>query len=95
MYNYRSTILLLLPAFNLKIQEPWDFYLDGCSKLSNSYGIIIGGDLFGKLGMIMRNCWKYLKNNPEYIISDHKIPYEPEVFELKYLDDKYEHENQL
>ena len=44
MYNYCSTILLLLPAFNLKVQEPWDFYLDGCSKLSNSYGIIIGGD---------------------------------------------------
>jgi hypothetical protein len=41
-----------LPEFNLKKQISWKFHVDDQSKASDTYGMIIGRDLLGKLGII-------------------------------------------
>ena len=42
-----------LPEFNLKKQITWEFHVDDRSKASDTYGMIIGRDLLGKLGIIL------------------------------------------
>jgi hypothetical protein len=46
-------VAFLLPEFNLKQQVTWEFHVDDQSKPSNTYGMIIGRDLLGKLGIIL------------------------------------------
>jgi hypothetical protein len=48
---------LSLPEFNLKKQKysSWEFHVDNCSESSSTYDMIIGRDLFGKLGIIMNS----------------------------------------
>ena len=42
-----------LPEFNLKKLITWEFHVDDRSKASDTYGMIIGRDLLGKLGIIL------------------------------------------
>jgi hypothetical protein len=42
-----------LPEFNLKNLITWEFHVDDRSKASDTYGMIIGRDLLGKLGIIL------------------------------------------
>jgi hypothetical protein len=46
-------VTFLLPEFNLKKQITWEFNIDNRSKPSDTYGMIIGRDLLGKLGIIL------------------------------------------
>jgi transposase InsO family protein len=48
-----GVVTFLLPEFNLKKQITWEFHVDGRSKPSETYGMIIGRDLLGKLGIIL------------------------------------------
>ena len=43
----------MLPEFNLKKQINWEFHVDDRSKPLDTYGMIIGRDLLGKLGIIL------------------------------------------
>jgi hypothetical protein len=46
-------VTFLLPEFILKKQITWEFHVDDRSKPSDTYGMIIGRDLLGKLGIIL------------------------------------------
>jgi hypothetical protein len=47
-------VTFLPPEFNLnKKQITWEFHIDDQSKPSDTYGMIIGRDLLGKLGIIL------------------------------------------
>jgi hypothetical protein len=47
-------VSFLLPEFNLnKKQITWEFHIDDQSKPSDTYGMIIGRDLLGKLDIIL------------------------------------------
>jgi len=48
-----GVVTFLLPEFNLKKQITWEFHVDGRSKPSETYGMIIGRDLLGILGIIL------------------------------------------
>jgi hypothetical protein len=45
-------VSVLLPEFNLKKQICWDFHVHDQSKSSYTYGVILGRDLLGKLGIV-------------------------------------------
>jgi hypothetical protein len=42
-------VTFLLSEINFKKQIPWKFHVDGGSKPSDTYGMIIARDFFGKL----------------------------------------------
>ena len=44
-----------LPEFNLKKLITWEFHVDDRSKASDTYGMIIGRDLLGKLCIILNS----------------------------------------
>jgi hypothetical protein len=46
-------VSFVLPEFNLKKQITWEFHVDNQSKPSDTYGMIIGRDLLGKLGIYL------------------------------------------
>jgi hypothetical protein len=46
-------VTFLLPEFNLKKHITWEFHVDDQSQPSDTYGMIIGRDLLGKLGIIL------------------------------------------
>ena len=50
-----GVVIVQLPEFNLKKQITQEFHVDDQSKPSDTYGMIISGDLLGKLGNIL-NC---------------------------------------
>jgi hypothetical protein len=43
----------LLPEFNLTKSISWKFHVDDQSKVPDTFGMIIGQDLLGKLGVIL------------------------------------------
>jgi hypothetical protein len=45
-------VTFLLPEFNLKKQITWEFHVNDRSKTLDTYGMIIGRDILGKLGII-------------------------------------------
>jgi Aspartyl protease len=50
-------VTFLLPEFNLKKQITWKFHVDDRSKPSDTFGMIIGRDLLGKLGILLYFCY--------------------------------------
>jgi Retroviral aspartyl protease len=48
-----AIVNFLLPEFNLKKQITWEFHVDDRSKPLDTYGMIIGRGLLGKLGIIL------------------------------------------
>jgi hypothetical protein len=51
-----------LPEFNLKKKISWAFHVDDRSESSRTYDMIMGRDLLGELGIIMK-------------FNDHKVTY--------------------
>jgi hypothetical protein len=51
--DYTGLVSFVLPEFNLKKQIAWEFHVDDQSKPWNTYEMIIGRDLLGKLGIML------------------------------------------
>jgi hypothetical protein len=43
----------VLPEFNLKKQITWKFHVDDQSKPPDTFGMIIGREILGKLGILL------------------------------------------
>jgi hypothetical protein len=59
-----------LPEFNLKKQISWKFHVDDRSKASNTYDMIMGRDLLGKLGIILN-------------FNDHTVTWDTDTIPMK------------
>jgi hypothetical protein len=51
--NKTGLVTFSHPEVNLKKQISWKFYVDDQSKASNTYDMIMGRNLLGKLGSIL------------------------------------------
>ncbi len=59
-----------LPEFNLKKLISWKFHVDDRSKASNTYDMIMGRDLLGKLGIILN-------------FNDHTVTWDTDTIPMK------------